>query len=283
MMISALITKCRQDFGDVVKSSQVKKMGDGSSTLFNLGRFPVKENSYSVYKGTSAQIETTNYAINLDSGDLQFTTPPGTTTEAKVDFQYAEWRDANWVNAINTGIESLNARGFFRQIVRDTNVFAISANVRTYSGPTNAIDVYEILTFDNRTVSGNYQRLPGNYSYQQDANKIILSWKPSNSEKTATSYLRNLQTYSATSATIDVINDWVELVRLKAGAEFYRYMAGKIAKQGNANIDEGHFSFTNLRTMANDLDNQFDLFARRKKPTRPAKNIQFYLDSQVAS
>jgi hypothetical protein len=87
--------------------------------------------------------------------------------------------------------------------------------------------------------------------------------------------LRNLKTYSATSATIDVLPDWEELVKKKAGSIFYRSLAGKIAKQGNATIDEGHFSFSNLRAMANDLDTEFDKKALRKKPARPAKDIHF--------
>ena len=283
MITSALITQCRQDYGDIVRSTQVKRVGDGSSTLYNLGAIPIKESSYSVYKGTSAQTETTHYTLDLDSGDLQFVTAPASTYDTRVDFQYAQWRDANWLLAINNAIEELNARGYFRQVVRDTNVFAISANVRSYSGPTNAVDVYEIFQFSDRTISGSYKQLAGNWSYQQDANKIVLGWKPSVAEKAATSYLRNLQTYTAVSATLDVLNDWTVLIKKKAGAQFNRFLAGKIAKQGNANIDEGHFSFSNLRAQAKDLDDEFDLLARRKKPTRPSKNFQYHVDKQVAS
>lgn len=282
MITSALITQCRQDFGDIAKSTQVKRTGDGSSTLYNLGSFPVKEKSYTVYKGTSAQVENTNYTLDLDNGDVNFVSAPG-SIEVRADFQFAHWRDANWRLAINNAIEELNARGFFRQIIRNKTLMAISANVREYSGPSACIDIYEFLLFDDRTISGEYTRPPGNWSYQQDGNKIVLAWTPSVAEKAAVSYLRNLQTYTAVSATLDVLNDWVVLIKKKAGTQFYRYLAGKIAKQGHANIDEGHFSFTNLRTQANDLDNEFDILARRKKPTRPAKPIQFHVDGQVTS
>lgn len=282
MITSALITQCRQDYGDILKSTQVRKTGDSVSTLYNLGSFPVKETSYSIYKGTSGQTETTHYTIDLDSGDLQFVTAPG-AIEVRADFQYAQWRDANWRLAINNAIEELNARGFFRQVVRNKTLMAISANVREYAGPSACIDISEFLLFDDRTISGDYTRPPGNWSYQQDANKLVLAWTPSTAEKTAISYLRNLQTYTATSATLDILNDWIVLIKKKAGAQFYRFMAGKIAKQGNANIDEGHFSFTNLRAMALDLDNEFDIMARRKKPTRPAKPIQFHVDGQITS
>lgn len=281
MITSALIAKCRQDYGDINRSMQVRRLGDGASTLYNLGYAPVIESSYNIYVNSALNVESTDYTLDLDSADLQFNIAPPSNQEARAEFKYAFWRDKNWTNAINNAIEELNARGFFRQTVRDTSAFAISANVRTYNGPTNAVDVYEILQFDDRTISGNYRQLAGNWAYQQDANKILLGWKPSTAEKAAVSYLRNLQTYDSTSATLDVINDWIVLIKKKAGAQFYRYVAGKIAKQGNANIDEGHFSFTNLRTMANDLDAEFDLLARRKKPTRPAKSFQFHVDGII--
>lgn len=275
MITSALITQCRQDYGDIAKSTQRRKTGDGASTLYNVGDYPIIEGSYAHYVNNALQTEITNYTFDLDSGDLQLNVAP--STEIRSEFKYANWRDANWRLAINNAIEELNARGFFRQVVRNTTIMAISANIRTYSGPSACVDLYETLVFDNRTISGNYRKLPGNWSYQQDANKLVLGWKPANAEKLAISYLRNMQTYVATSATLDVLNDWIILVKKKAGAQFYKYMAGKIAKQGNANVDEGHYSFSSLRTQAMDLENEFDIMARRKKPTRPAKDMQYHL------
>jgi hypothetical protein len=140
-------------------------------------------------------------------------------------------------------------------------------------GPTNCIDIYELLESDDYTATGGFRKLGCNWSYQQDGNKVVLGLKPSRAGVLAISYLRNLRTYSATSATLDVLDDWVELLKIKSGAIFHRYMAGKIAKQGNATIDEGHFSFTNLRGQANDLNEEFERSAIRKKPTRPAKDI----------
>ncbi len=153
---------------------------------------------------------------------------------------------------------------------------AISANVQSYSGPTNCVDLYEVLQSDDYTLSGNFVKLACNWRYNQDANKLVLGNIPSVKNKLAVSYLRNLKTYSATSATLDALDDWKELIKKKAGATFYRSLAGKIAKQGNASIDEGHFSFSNLRTMANDLDTQFEIEVKRKKPTRPAKDLDYH-------
>ena len=263
-----------------MRAMQVKRTGDAASTLYNLGYFPVKETSYGIYVNDVLKAETTDYTIDLDSGDVVFNNAPG-AVEVRAEFKYAHWRDNNWNLAISNAIEDLNARGFFRQVVRNKTIMAISANVREYSGPSACIDIYEALRFSDRTISGFYRALHGNWNYQQDANKLVLGWKPSVAEKLAVSYLRNLQTYSATSATLDVLNDWMILVKKKAGAQFYRFLAGKIATQGNANIDEGHFSFTNLRTQARDLDEEANILSIRKKPTRPAKPMQYHVDGII--
>ena len=280
MIMSALISQCRREFGDVPKSSVAQKAGDGSTSLFNLGKFPIVEGSYVVSVGTSAKIDNTDYSLDKDNGDLLFLiqTPPS-PLQVKANFKYANWRDQNWMEAINEGIDALNGKGFFRQTVRDQTSFSISARVRQYNAPSGTIEVYEIMESDNATLSGNWRPIRVNWSYQQDANQIVLGQFPTAANRAALSYLRNMRKYTATSATVDVKDDWMELVKSKAGAKFYRHMAGKIATQGNATIDEGHFSFTSLRTQANDLDNDFEKLAKSKKPTRPAVTIQNRIDT----
>ena len=270
-IVSALITKCRRKYGDIPKSVQVARQGNGTINLFNLARFPVIENSYSIYVANSLRAASA-YTLDLDSGDLLMNTTPSNGQEVKSIHKYAHFRDQNWVEAINEGIEELNARGFFRQVARQS--FTISAGVRVFSGPSACVDMYEVLY---SPTSGSFNKLPVNWSYQQDANKLILGNTFTTAYSGVRSYLRNLQTYNATSATVDVLKDWEEAVMKKAGAIFMRSVANKIAKQGNATIEEGHFSFSNLRTAANDLDADFERFAARKKPTRPAKDLQWAL------
>ena len=198
--------------------------------------------------------------------------PTISENEILMNFKYANFRDAHWVEAINHGIQSLNARGFFRQTVNE--LIYISANSRSFSGPTNCVDAYQ-LTY--AATSGTYRKLPWNWSYQQDANKFVMGSVSSSKLSGLVSYLRNLRTYTATSATLDILDDWVELVKLRAGEYYFRHMASKIATQGAATIDEGHFSFTNIRTMANDMGGSFSEMATRKKPTRPAKDVQWHI------
>src|SRR3990167_1716373 len=110
MITSALISKLRRETGDVPKLTRMARQGDGTTNVFNTSRFPILENTYSIYKGTSAQTETSNYTLDLDSGDLQYVTAPASTVQAIFKGKYANWRDKNWVDAINNGIDDLAAR-----------------------------------------------------------------------------------------------------------------------------------------------------------------------------
>ncbi len=272
-----MISQLRRKVGDIPQSSQSTKAADGSSTLFNLPRAPIVEGSYSIYFGTSAKTETLDYTLDKDSGDLLTQAIVSNGVLVKGNYKFANFRDQNWVEAINYGVDYLNARGFFRQIVRSPSGLTLSAGIQTYAGPTRCIDLYEFLISDNQTTSGNFGDWAGNWTYQQDANKVVLGSKPVRTERTQVSYLRNLATYQATSATVDSLDDWIEIIKKKAEEYYWDRMAGKIATTGAATIDEGHFSFSNLRAMARDAERAANDLSIRKKPTRPAKEIGWNL------
>ena len=280
MITSALISECRREFDDQPQTTRKVREGDGSSTVFNLGDTPILEGSYSIYDNNLAQTETSDFTLDLDNGDLVMVSAPNSGEEVRAEFKHAHWRDKHWNEAINQAIEELNGRGYFRQVHRTSGIVALSASVRKYNGPSACVDIYEIYKPDNNLASGNYNPLNDNWNYQQDSNTFVVGTKPAQASPLEVSYLRRMQTYDATSATLDVKDDWLEVIKKRAGAIFYRHMAGKIAKQGNASIDEGHFSFTNLRTMSNDLTNEFDTMALRAKPTRPAKDMQWNIPTR---
>lgn len=285
MLTSTFISQLRRKYGDVPESSQVIRQGDGSTTLFNAGRnrVPIVEGSYTVYLGTSAKVDVTDYTLDKDSGDLQMIAAPAANLAVKMNFKHAFFRDQHWMEAIGAAIDALNGRGYYRQIVRSPSGLVTSAGVMTYDGPAGCIDLYDIIVpgyppftgpiSSTPYVSGGYVKLQGNWAYQSDANKVILGFRPIIRMSAQISYLRTLNKYTTTSATLDVRNEWLSLLELYAGAYHFRHMASKIAKQGNATVKEGHFSFTSLRTQAVDLENSFEAMSKRMKPSRPAKDI----------
>lgn len=277
MIVSGFIAQLRRKYDDQPKAAQVIRGGDGATTLFNVGRsrLPIIENSYSVYKGTSAQTEVTDFTLNKDTGDLEFVAAPASNVSVKVNFKHANFRDQHWVDAINNGIDKLNGRGFVRQIVRDTSSLVLSADTQVYNAPSGCVEIYQFLVNDG---AGNLGRVrDGNFSYQSDANKLVLGWKPDAATSTAISYKRRLNKYQAVSATLDVLTDWEEPLEKAAGAYYFANRASKIAQQGNATVEEGHFSFSNLRAQGRDLLNEFELDAKRMKPVQAAKDIRFHI------
>ena len=279
MLVSTIITELRREAGDLGKSTKATRASDGTSTLFNLGNFPILEGSYAIYVNDVLKTETTDYTLDKDNGDLVLSTAPTSWQEVRAEYKYVNWRDQNWLQAIKEAVQMLNARGFFRQVVRNKTIMEISANVTEYSGPSACVDIYEVLESDNYTVSGTFKKIGVNWSYQQDANKLVVGNKPSVANKLAISYLRNLQEPTSTSVTIDVLDDWITIIKQRAKSSYYQSLAAKIAQEGNANIDEGHFSFTNVRTLSRDLNEDFEKLALRKKPTRPAKDMQWQMDT----
>lgn len=286
MLTSAFIAQLRRKYNDIPQLAQALRTADGASTAFNVGRnrIPILESSYSIYFDATAKAETTDYLLDKDSGDIQTVAVQNNGVVIKANFKHANFRDAHWVEAINYGIDALNGRGFFRQVSRSTSGLVLLPNVMKYNAPSGAIDLYEILqpgyggTNNNPNqafVSGGLLTLQGNWSYQSDSNKVTLGFRPVSTLSATISYLRNLNKYTATSATLDVRDQWLSLLDLKAGAYYFRHMAAKIATEGNASIKEGHFSFSSLRTQSADLEQMFEIEAKRVKPSRPAKNIQF--------
>lgn len=276
MILSALIDEMRNAHNDVPESSQASRGGDGLTTLFALGksRSPIVENSYSVYKNTSGLTETTDYTIDLDRGDIEFVVAPTSAHTVKATFRHANFRNRQWIDAYNDAVDQLNARGFFREILHDTSSVVISANTQKSLMPTGTRDVHQLQIAD---INGNWCRVSANWSYHEDSNYLVLGWLPTTTMSARVSYIRKIQRSSSTTSTVDIKDEWSELVKRSAGSYFYRKMAGHVALQGNANVEDGHFSFSNLRGQARDLREEFLNEATRMKPSLPAKPISYYI------
>lgn len=273
MKVSAFISEARREFGDNKKSTRVAREADGSSTLFNTGSFPVIENTLNVYiSGATAATPSSNYTSDLDTGDITFQTAPSNTHEVAAQFKYANWRDQNWLEAIGDGIDMLNARGFYKVVERTSKV--ISAGTMEWTAPSGCVEVFSML---QKQTSAHYNAFGYNWDYRPGSNKFVLGASPGSAVTAVYSYLQQLQKPSATSTTLDVPSAAVGPLKQYAGSRYYRFMAGKIAQQGNATVEEGHLSFTNLRTNASDMLAEFERFTQRAKPTRPARSMQYHI------
>lgn len=273
MIVSGFISQLRRKYNDLPVLHKDLRAGDGSSTVYKTKFSPIKEGTFKLYINNALQAAS-GYTIDLDTGDLEL----GAATSYQIMAQYKEVkaRDQHWLEFIQGAMRSFGDK-FYRTVVRDTSAMALSADVQVYSCPSSCIRLLEALESDDYTVSGGWKTLGANTRYDRRSNKLILGGKPNRANYLAISYLKKLSVPTATSDTLDVEDNWVEIVDNKSGANFLRSMANRIAQQGNVMTEEKHISVSNLRQLANENELIANDLMKKNKPVMPNAVIPYYI------
>lgn len=273
MIVSALISKLRSNYGDKPTKHLDSLVGDGSSVVFKTKYSPVLETGFGLYIDDVLKTKDTDYEIDLDTGDIVLTT----ATTGTIDFKYksAYKRDNDWLGFIQSGIRGFGDE-FYRSVTRSPSAFTISAGVQVYDLPSTCIRPTEVYESSDYTSAGTFVPLNVNHWYDRRSNKLILGAAPTRANVTQMSYLRRIQVPQSTSATLDLEENWIEMLELKTGAIFARAMAMEIATQGNASVEEGHLSVQSLTNLSREQEAQFQLMKRRNRPVMPNYAIPYY-------
>lgn len=273
MIVSGFISALRRKYNDnPVKHNDVRT-GDGSSTVYKTMFSPIKEGSFKLYVNNALQASS-GYTIDEDTGDIVLIA--ATSNEINAQYQEVRFRDQHWLEIIQSAFHSLGDQ-FFKSVVGDTSGIALVKNQQTYDCPSSCIRMMTVLQSDDYTISGGWTKPRINSRYDRRSNKLILSAKPSKANYMNLSYLSKLTVPTATSDTMDIEDNWLELLDLKSGSQFLRSMANRVAQQGNATIEEGHLSISHLRQLANDNEAMYENLKRKLKPVMPASEIPFYV------
>jgi len=273
MMVSAFISTLRREYNDLPEKHRDVRTGDGSSTVYKTKYSPILENSLTLYNGTSAYTSA-QYSVDYDTGDIVLVS--ATSNEVRAEYKGVDFTDEMWLEFTQGAIEELGDE-FFRMTTRSTSGLTLSANVVVYDMPTGCIRVIEALQSDDYTSGGNFSYLNTNTRYDRRSNKLILGQKPTKGNYAQISYCRRVAIPTATSSVLDIEDNWAKLLNIKVGEISTRSFADRIAKQGNASVEEGHLSVATLRTLANDLLQKFEMRKKRIKPILPASRIPFYI------
>ena len=274
MITSALISQLRRKYNDSPVKHEDIIQGDGVSTVYRTQYYPILEGSFKLYVANVLKTETTDYTIDLDTGDISLAAP--TSDEIKVQYQEARFRDQHWLEAIQGTFDVLGD-AYFRSVIRSTSGITLSAGVQVYDCPSGCIRMTEVLESTSYTSAGPFQEINTNTRYDRRSNKLILGQSPSRANYLQISYLKKLTRPTATSSVLDLEDSWLELVNLKAGADFLRSMASRFALQGNATVEEGYFSTAQMRQLANDNEIMFENKKSKLKPIMPASKIPYYI------
>lgn len=274
MVTSGFIQQLRRQYKDLPELHNDVIAGDGSSTVYQSKFAPIKEGSSELSINSVIKTENTDYTLDYDTGDIELTT--ATSNTISHIYKSVKFRDADWLDAIVAGHQSLGDQ-FFKTVVMDTSSFMISAGSQKINCPAGCIRVLSLFESDNFTSSPNkWVPIQTNWRYDRRSNKVLTSVKPTRNNYMAASYLRKVIAPSSVSMALDIEDDWQQIVGAKAGEQFFRSMAAKIGQQGNATVEEGHLNVQALRVLANDSAQEFEVLRKRLKPVMPNLGLPYY-------
>lgn len=277
MITSAFITQLRRVFNDLPKLHSDIRLGDGSSTIFKTKYSPIKESSVTVKISATVKTEgiANDYVIDYDTGDLVMNAAPGNNLPLQAIYKEVNFRDAHWLDAIGAGYRAMGDQ-FFSTVIMNTSAFRLSAGVTKFNLPANCIRLLKVFESVDYTSGGRYYPIRTNWEYDRRANQLVLAQSKTRSNYCALSYLTKITAPSAVSMTLPGEDNWKEIIKEKAGAEYLRSMANRIGQQGNATVEEGHFNPAVLRALAADHEAQFEVLRRRLKPIMPNLEIPYW-------
>lgn len=273
MITSAYISKLRRQFSDMPKLHKDTRDGDGSSTVYKSKFSPIKEGTATVQVSGAFKTENTDFTLDYDTGDLRMTVAPASGSDLDLVYKEVNFRDQHWLDAIADGYRAMGDQ-IFGTVIMNTSSLRLSAGIRTFSAPSNCIRMLSI--FECQTSAGTYTPIRTNWEYNRQANKFTLGNAKSLTYYAALTYLTKITAPSAVTMAMTGEENWHPLITHKAGAYYLRAQAEKIAQQGNATIEEGHFNPAVLRALANDHDAQFEILRHRVKPVMPALDIKYW-------
>jgi hypothetical protein len=275
MIISDFILKLRRKYNDNPVKHEDVIQGDGSSTVYRTQFFPILEGSYRLYVGGVLKTESTDYDIDLDTGDIDLA--DATSAEIRIQYQEVKFRDQHWLEVIQDSFDSFGDQ-FFKSVIRSSSGIALVANQDVYDCPSSCIRLTEALESTTYLSAGPFRPLSTNVRYDRASNKMVLGQKPNRANYMEISYLRKLTRPVAVANTLDIDDKWLKLLDLKSGAEFLRSMANRYAQQGNATIEEGYLSVAQLRQLANDNEQMYENLKSNIRPVMPASTISYYIN-----
>lgn len=267
MIVSDFTTTLRRRYGDIPVKHRDVIDGDGVSTVYKSKYNPVLESSYTLYFNTTPKTEgvADDYTIDLDTGDIVLAQP--TSNEIRFQYKSVNFRNLWWLETIQSSIRSLGDE-FFTSVIREE--LAVSANAQVITCPTGCIKLTEVLDSNGLPIAINKW-------YDRRSNQLILGKSSINAQTFLISYLKRITIPTDYSDELDLEENWLELLELKAGALYARARAIQLAQIGNVSVEEGHLSIQGLRQLANDNEVLFQQGKRRLKPLMPSYNIPYYV------
>jgi len=279
MLYSDFITKLRADVGDFALRRYETADGDAVTSLFQLQHPKILESSYTVKVGTSTQIETTQFSINKDVGQVLFTSgnlPASGSDNVSFEYQSVNLLDADWVDIINQVLQNLR-RKLWIELINESALTTVADQV-DYAASGIAADIVHLLDIEYRTSASSpwvSARSATNVIFYKDLQKIHM--RPAFNTGGYELRIRANRAYvqgSLSSSTFEPAEKFWPVIRKFCAAEYLNRRAMEMAKETGAVSKEKVFEgMAEMMKLANLKRQEAELLLKQIRPQKPALSI----------
>ena len=235
-LYSDFITQCRRELRDFDMLANDKFSGDATTFLFPLTHRNVKASSYTVYIGGVLKTETTDYAIDKDTGYLTFVSAPASGTDnVQVVYRYTKLSDQEYLDAINDGIDRWRWK-FFKEAIDSTTITTVKNQYDYDLSALTGILKPIFFWFSSNSSPANWSAVSSFTNWQYFQNQGLLQVNPSfdtDGLPLKIRYLKLPTKGTSVSSTLDLNPEWLVAFKKYIKACFYdRLVPEKISETG---------------------------------------------------
>lgn len=233
MTYTELINKLRVELKDFPRLQRDRFDGDATTTLFETSKIPIQDSTYVVKVGGVAQTEVTDYALDKDTGVLEFVSAPASGSDnVEITYKSVIIRSEDYLELINDGIDFFRWMFWNKEIDEDT----ITTTKDAYTIDLSVLDdeVLYITKVQYKVSSGSTQwnEVQGITNYRYDTKLNVLLVNPTfdtSSLPMRFTFLKSFAKGSTGSATIDIPTKWLLPYKYYVYARYYeRLISEKI-------------------------------------------------------
>lgn len=167
MIYGQVISSLRRDLNDRAKRRRDSWDGDGTVTVFQTSKAPVRDVAFTLTVGGTPQVETTDFTIDLDRGLITFTSAPAAGDDNVVfTYEHFRWRDTDYIEILNDAIDHFKDM-FWLHGVDESATFLSVKNQRIYDLDTVNANIYFMLKVETA---------PSSSSVRFDSLTPITNW-----------------------------------------------------------------------------------------------------------
>jgi len=252
--------------------------GDGVNLTFSTTYRPILENTYTVKVGGVVQTEGSAYTLDKDSGIITFVSAPAAGSDnVTLDYSYVNFRNDDWLQAINSGI-----RHFRKKIFGDsTNTAQVTVvgqgdyDLSSLIG-TNVFDVISVEARSSSTEDWSDIGVYGSgWTFLREQQSLRLSPAPQRVFSLRIRYTTIYAEGAALTDTLPIASKYLDIYRYWAMAEYFERVAATTISNTASVTREGTFqTLPNTTNFARLFRDQAEQEASKVRPLRPEKELR---------